>query len=300
MTGSTLVLLYHRVAVVGCDPHGLAVHPERFARHCEVLRRYPVVPLSEAGRRPREVAITFDDGYADNAATAAVLLRGAGLPATFFITTGLIGGTVEAWWDRLAGLLLETPRAPAALDVDVEGRRLWLDARSAAARNRAHLALFWRLRPRPTPAIADALDRLAADLQLDPSTRDSHRWMDVDQLRALAAQPGVEIGAHTVTHPLLARLDAATQWAEIDGAATALQDLLGRRPHLFSYPHGSPDAFDAVTVGLTRDAGFSRACTAIGGLARPDGDPLRVPRRVVGDWEAEVFRERLERWLAAG
>jgi peptidoglycan/xylan/chitin deacetylase (PgdA/CDA1 family) len=124
--------------------------------------------------------------------------------------------------------------------------------------------------------------------------------MDVDQLRALAAQPGVEIGAHTVTHPLLARLDAATQWAEIDGAATALQDLLGRRPHLFSYPHGSPDAFDAVTVGLTRDAGFSRACTAIGGLVRPDGDPLRVPRRVVGDWEAEVFRERLERWLAAG
>jgi peptidoglycan/xylan/chitin deacetylase (PgdA/CDA1 family) len=81
-TGGTLVLLYHRVAHLERDPHGLAVRPDRFAQHCEILRRRcTVVPLREMDPSKREVAITFDDGYADNAGDARSILAAAGLPA---------------------------------------------------------------------------------------------------------------------------------------------------------------------------------------------------------------------------
>ena len=85
--GATLVLLYHRGDASQRDPHGLAVHPDRFAQHCEILqRRFRTIALSDWNRSGRHVAITFDDGYADNALEAHSILAAAGLPATFFIT----------------------------------------------------------------------------------------------------------------------------------------------------------------------------------------------------------------------
>jgi peptidoglycan/xylan/chitin deacetylase (PgdA/CDA1 family) len=95
--GGTLVLLYHRVARLERDPHGLAVRPDRFAQHCEILqRRFSTIPLSDWNRSGRHVAITFDDGYADNALEARGILAAAGLPATFFITVGPLGERREA------------------------------------------------------------------------------------------------------------------------------------------------------------------------------------------------------------
>jgi peptidoglycan/xylan/chitin deacetylase (PgdA/CDA1 family) len=86
------VLLYHRVTDLKHDPHGLAVRPDRFAEHCEVLRRRcDVVPLGAPMASVRQVAITFDDGYADNAGDARRILAAAGLPATFFVTVGRVG-----------------------------------------------------------------------------------------------------------------------------------------------------------------------------------------------------------------
>jgi peptidoglycan/xylan/chitin deacetylase (PgdA/CDA1 family) len=291
--GGTLVLLYHRVARLERDPHGLAVRPDRFAQHCEILRRHPVVPLVAIDRSRREVAITFDDGYADNAAEARHILAAAGLPATFFVTVGRVEERGEAWWDRLEHTLLGCETPARNIEVEIEGRRFWADIRSPAARERAHFALFWRLRPLRPAAIESVLVKVQAQLGVHPVDRETHRWMDAKELRALSTGNGVEIGAHTVNHPFLPALDPAEQWQEIDGSRDFLQRLLGMRTRLFSYPYGGPDAFDPVTTKLVRDAGYTMACTTTGGLARAEADPLQIPRNVVGDWDAERFG----RWL---
>jgi peptidoglycan/xylan/chitin deacetylase (PgdA/CDA1 family)/folate-dependent phosphoribosylglycinamide formyltransferase PurN len=92
------VLLYHRVNDVSKDI--LTIDVDSFIRHLVALpRRYPVVSLRDAveGLRqrcylgPNVVVVTFDDGYADNAEIAAPLLKHFDLPATFFVTAGLIG-----------------------------------------------------------------------------------------------------------------------------------------------------------------------------------------------------------------
>jgi len=296
--GGTLVLLYHRVAHLKQDPHGLAVRPDRFTEHCDILRRRcDVVPLREATRSVRQVSITFDDGYADNFTEARGILAAAGLPATFFITTGWVGKRREAWWDRLAQVVLECETRASAIELEIGRRRLWADIRSAAARERTHLALFWRLRPTRLAAIDAALDDIEAQLGVRSVDRETYRWMDVEELRALAASDGVHIGAHTVTHPFLVHLDAEEQRREIEGGRQLLDDLLDGRANLFSYPYGGPDAFDTVTTGLVRTAGYTIACTAVGGIAHADCDPLQIPRNVVGDWEAERFEKWLDRWL---
>ena len=298
-SGGTLVLLYHRVANLCHDPHGLAVQPHHFVQHCEILRkRCEVVRLCEANRMRPQVAITFDDGYVDNAGAARGALAAAGLPATFFVTVGPIGQPGEAWWDRLEQIFLDCDTAASTIDVEIRGRPLWVDVRSPRARERAHLALFWRLRSLPVAEIESTLADVERRLGVRSADRETHRWMTVDELRALSESRAVDIGAHTVTHPFLPAIAAAERWREIDESRKYLEQLLGTPTLLFSYPYGGPDAVDEITTSLVQKAGYSMACTVAGGIARADCNPLLIPRNVVGDWDAERFESWLDQWLA--
>ena len=200
MPAGTLVLLYHRVTRLNHDPYRFAVRPDRFAQQCEVLRQqYDVVPLSEADGTSEQVVITFDDGYVDNSQEARAILAAAGLPATFFITAGRLGRDAEVWWDRLEQII--TRHTHGHLDVETAGRRLWADTRSPTARTRAHFALYGRLRPLPPHVIESILTQLESQLGIQTVDRETHRWMNGEELCALAETPGLDVGAHTVTTP---------------------------------------------------------------------------------------------------
>ena len=292
-----LVLLYHRVAQLEHDPYGFAVRPDRFAEQCEILRQhYDVVPLRDADATRREVAITFDDGYADNP-TAAVILAAAGLPATFFITVGRIGERDEVWWDRLEQLVMRCAPGDGYLDIEVAGKRFWADVRSPDARARAHMALYWRVRRMRPAAIESTLDRLEGQLGIRTVERDTHRWMTREELREVAGTTGVDVGAHTLTHPVLTAVSASEQWEEIDGGRQQLEHVVGKPIRLFSYPYGGYDAFDEATHQLVRDSGYTLACTGTGGLASVGDYPLQIPRNVVGDWDAPTFERWLNHWV---
>jgi peptidoglycan/xylan/chitin deacetylase (PgdA/CDA1 family) len=245
------------------------------------------------------VVITFDDGYADNAGDARAILAANGLPATFFVSPGPMGERTEAWWDRLEQMLFGAEPAVTSIDITIAGRAFWGDLRTPAARARVHMALYWRLRPLRPAAIASVLDDLQYQLAVETHARDSHRWMNLDELHALAGTAGVEVGAHTITHPLLASLPIPEQRMEIEGSRTRLEGMLNKRVDLFSYPYGGNGTFDSITAGLVRDAGFSIACTTAGGLARPEDDRFALPRNLVGDWDGRTFEQWLERQMAA-
>ena len=117
-----VILLYHRVEQIECDPWGLAVAPDRFAEQIEALTRYrKVVPLDRLvtelnrGRAPKNwVAITFDDGYSDLLYQARPVLERLDCPATLFVTTGTLD-TNGFWWDRLSEAVLTPKTLPDAL-----------------------------------------------------------------------------------------------------------------------------------------------------------------------------------------
>ena len=299
MQAGTLVLLYHRVAHLDHDPYGLAVRPDRFAQQCRILRqRGDVIPLREARGDQRQVAITFDDGYGDNL-EACDILSDAGLPATFFITAGRLGQRSEAWWDRLENMLFRCEPVPDHIQLSIGGHRFWGDIRSPAARTRAHLALYWRLRPLPPSDIESILTELETQLGVQAVARETHRWMNVEELRTVSTSPGMDVGAHTLTHPFLATLPLEEQHHEIAGSRVNLERLLNAPVSLFSYPYGGHDAFTEATTQLVRDSGYLLACTGIGGLAHVAHYPFLISRNVVGDWDASTFEQWLERQFAA-
>src|SRR5205814_7651707 len=109
-----LVLLYHRIVELRSEPWNLSVAPRRFEEQMEALRAVAspvalarIVRALGGGEIPdRAVAITFDDGYADNQAAALPVLERHGVPATVFVTTGFVGQPLEMWWDQLERILL--------------------------------------------------------------------------------------------------------------------------------------------------------------------------------------------------
>jgi peptidoglycan/xylan/chitin deacetylase (PgdA/CDA1 family) len=324
-----LILLYHRVAELPTDPQLLAVTPAHFDQHLAVLARVarPIAlgALAQAARNagvaPRSVALTFDDGYADNLYQAAPLLERHGVPATVYVATGFTGADREFWWDDLDRLLLQPGRLPERLglrladrelEVDLGGDACWdsadaerhrgwsvADQSDPGPRQALYRSLCGALRAMPDAARGRVLRELAGLAGQGEAGRPSHRAMDEAEVRQLADSELVEVGAHTVNHPLLASLSPAEQRDEIGRSRERLTGLLGRAPASFSYPFGGRRDYDAASVAIARELGFEHACANFEGLVRSGADPFQLPRVVVRDWDGAELERRLESWLGA-
>lgn len=294
------VLMYHRVATPSTDVHELCVSPQHFAAQvAHLASREQTIPLSDVRSRSRRrrVAVTFDDGYADNVLAALPVLESRSLPATFFVTTGLVGTTNRRWWDELEHLVVHGEPHGRHLELRIDGDFLLVDAGSAAARERAHWAIYHRLRPLRSELIEGVLNQLRA--QISASTESiAARFMSADELRRASASPVATIGAHGVTHQLLSSLTLEEQHEEIVAGRELLQTITRGDVATFAYPFGGPETFDERTVELVEQAGFELACAGWPGLVRPGVDRFRLPRLVVKNWDATTFAAKLEEWFA--
>lgn len=308
-TAHGLILMYHRVAGETSDPWGLCVAPEHFREQLDVLSRFAdVVPLPDlssrlrVGRKQRPVvAISFDDGYADNLHQALPLLENADMPATVFVATAWIGGE-PFWWDALAAAVFQTATLPPRLHLPIDGEPFaWATAGSnggsptPAERRALHLALWRRLQAADASSRSAALGELAALLEAPAVPGALARPMTEDELRRLASSPLIDIGGHTMSHCPLPKRHAAEQFREIAGSRERCGEITGRLPTSFAYPHGD---YDAATPTIVARAGFTRACSSEQDLVWETGDPFLMPRCSVLDGDGDAFQRRLRReWL---
>ncbi len=292
----TVILMYHRVTQVPHDPWSLCVSPENFRQQMEVLSREACRRLdrAEAGKwawnGSRTFVVTFDDGYADNLHNAAPTLERYGIPATFFISTGGIDAATEFWWDELERIVFEIDDPARLLDWDDP-----LAASAAYSREALHLALYQRLQPLSPADRQIAMNDLHARAGVQHQLRESHRAMTTDELQTLAGNPLFEIGAHTVTHPMLATQTPSLQFGEVRGSKQELERLLDRRITSFSYPYGGSGHYSTVTVDAVAKAGFERACTTSGAHVRRKDSVFEWGRLQVPDVDGDAF----ERFLHA-
>jgi peptidoglycan/xylan/chitin deacetylase (PgdA/CDA1 family) len=192
------------------------------------------------------VLFTFDDGYRSVYALARPLLERYAIPAVVFACSDAIADRRLLWYDAVARAAGEP--AVAAM------KQLPYDA--------------WR-------AAAGAVPRAAAE-------GDPEEPLRVDELQALARVPGVEIGAHTAEHPILARAPLDEQRAEIERDSDRLAAWLGAPPRAFAYPNGRPHLdYDDDTVRLVGEAGFDFAFTTRERFAAASEPPLERSRFVV-------------------
>jgi peptidoglycan/xylan/chitin deacetylase (PgdA/CDA1 family) len=294
-----LVLVYHRVGERGLDPWHQTIDPEIFAGQMETLAR-DWSPLSLAElvegfdrrRLPeRAVAVTLDDGYADNLEVAAPILLEHGIPATLFVASDLVDAGIPPWWDELVSLLLEPARLPATLRLSSGNGDTWQippvddeEKRSAAStltpwdaepgtRLRAFYEVWLALRAVDAPTREAALDEIAdwSDAPR-PAGRPLLTW---EQLREFAALPGLELGAHTLTHPVLPSCSLEGARAEIIGSADRLRAETGMEVEQFAYPFG---AWSPSVARLVADLGFGAAYTTDGSAISWRSSPHALPR----------------------
>ena len=299
-TGGAAILLYHRVARIERDVHGMAVDPEVFAEQIAAVRaRADVVTLEELVEPSDHdrVAITFDDGYADNLEVALPVLRAAEAPVTVFVTTEGLDEGQHLWWDRVEHVVDGVGRRGSGfVDVRAGDRRLRVDVRTDDGRARGVKALSRLLRQLPPAQITDILDATDVDADHDAEPCTAHRRLTGAGVRELAADPLVTIGAHTRRHANLGRLDDKRQIEEIAGSRDDLTAITGRTPTTFAYPFGMAGSFDRTTERLVRDAGFTLACANVPGPLRRR-ERFRLPRHIVGSWSGDEVGRKLDDWL---
>ncbi len=227
------VLAYHGVrddAVPRDAVPGGALHVSRgrLAEHLRVLREV-ATPISAdqflaaaahgAPLPPRPVLVTFDDGYASWVRHAVPELERFEIPAVMFLCPDPIARGVRFWFDAVAA-------CAGAAEVD-------------------------RLKTLPY----DTWREEARRYEMVAGGRDPQAPLSVEDVRRLARLPLVEIGGHSLTHPILAHASPEQQRAEVDGCADRLAEWTGTRPRLFAYPNGRPGVdYTAETVRIVRRA----------------------------------------------
>jgi peptidoglycan/xylan/chitin deacetylase (PgdA/CDA1 family) len=327
-TRKGLILLYHRIADAPSDPHQLCVSPRHFDEHLQILRehqataslRQVVQALRHRHRLPGGVVVTFDDGYADNLVAAKPLLERRDVPATVFLATGYLGGLREFWWDEVERLVLGPGTLPEALHLTANGHSFRWDLGPAACYTEADQQRYrgWSCRRPDNPgprhplffALNDflfplsdlerrqVLDHLRDVAGAETGVRPAQRTMTPDEVLDLVHGDLVDVGAHTMTHPVLALRPAAEQASEIQESKKRLEALLGRLVFAFAYPHGRPAVhYTNDTVKLLGEAGFDAGCSTVPALIHRGTDPLQLPRFIVFDWDGDEFARRLRSWL---
>ncbi len=257
--GRVPVLMYHRVHP---DPHVLSVSPESFEAQVRFLKEYAhPVTLSEVvdarrrglGLPPRSVALTFDDGYQDNYVHAYPILRRYEVPATFFVTTGMVQARRHFWWDRV-----QQGMKPS----DAVARAWPAIAPALAGRDRASQIgiVTETLKQVPTHAARDLIDAICHPLV--PTDDVTMTW---DQIRLMAAD-GMEIGSHTVTHPILSMQAPEEAAWEVRQSKLTLERELGLPIRHFAYPNGRSCDFSRDVIAHLEDAGYQSACSTMEGV----------------------------------
>ena len=318
-----VILLYHRVARAAIDPWQLCVSPEHFEQHLSHLRRsFRVISLPElvdahvSGSIPANaVAVTFDDGYADNLLEAMPLLEDSSTPATFFVTSGAIGSTRGFWWDELARYLLGSECLPEILELDLGSHKFRLPTKDANSRRlyrwwsgrkeadkpesmrvQFHRRVYEHLRTLSPNDCRLALDQIAEWSRAN-GTSSSQDAMTIEQLIELASSDLVGIGAHSVNHPVLSNLSPQAQKVEIQESKRQLGEIIGRNIVGFAYPNGTCRDFNPQTTHMVQDSGFHYACAAEDAVVLSTSNRFALPRITVGDWDGETFEHHLRRWL---
>jgi peptidoglycan/xylan/chitin deacetylase (PgdA/CDA1 family) len=274
--GVGAVLMLHHVRPARPDrfqPNALLeVTPQFFESVIKRLRsaNVDVVSLDEMYRRMtagdfsrRFVCITFDDGYRDNLEFAYPILKSYDAPFAIYVAADFADRIGELWWLALEAVIAQNER----VDVRMENVERSFATASVQGKREAFDQIYGWLRSLKTEdELRSSVRELAIRHRVDIKAFCSDLCMDWRQLSSLAADPLVTIGAHTVSHPILTKLDDDAVRAELENSRAAIQRELGVRPEHLAYPVGDRSSAGQREFRIASELGFKTAVTTRPGV----------------------------------
>jgi peptidoglycan/xylan/chitin deacetylase (PgdA/CDA1 family) len=244
----------------------LQVTPDFLAYAITRLRELglEIVHLDEALRRVEAPApqkpfavLTFDDAYRDNLRHALPVLRRLRCPFTLYVPTAFVDGVGEVWWQALEDIVA----AQEAVSVTYMGETDYIACGTLAEKHEAYDQLYRRMRAMPEPDRVKMLRELAAQYGFDLAAHCRELIMDWTELAHFAAEGLCTLGAHTVHHYELAKLDAGEARNEIEQSVRIMHAQFGSPPQHLSYPIGGRASAGPREFAIASDLGFRSAVT---------------------------------------
>jgi peptidoglycan/xylan/chitin deacetylase (PgdA/CDA1 family) len=294
--GRAPVLTYHRFRRAGQPGKGIT--SEQLERHLRIIRsRFEPRTFAEivgVGERGEDVpknalAVTIDDGYADVHEVALPLLEAYGVPATVFVVSGFVDRDLWLWPDRIENAIFRG--RGRGVDVESGGRRYAVSWGDDAGRASAFKTLTEAAKALPDRERGEFVWEIEKAMGMTPGAPlpSVYAPMSWEQVRDCGRR-GIEIGSHTVTHPILSLQSRDEQAREIRESKAILEDRLQSPVTTIAYPNGQPADFNEETKGLVRDAGYRAAASTVYGFSRPNRDDFAV-RRMTARSDLRGFRQ---------
>jgi peptidoglycan/xylan/chitin deacetylase (PgdA/CDA1 family) len=250
----------------------LEVSPAFLSQTLSWLRRegIDIVSLDEMHRRltardfaRRFVCITLDDGYRDNKLIAYPILKQQEAPFAIYVPASFPERRGKLWWLALETVIADND----SITVTIDGCERTLDCATAPQKREAYDTVYWWLRGLATEAEIHAfVDELAARYGVDMGPAADRLCMDWDEIRELAADPLVTIGAHTVNHVMLGKASDEAARFELKAGRDAIETALGRPVRHLAYPYGGRDLVGPREFRLTAELGYKTAVTTRPGV----------------------------------
>ena len=260
------------------DPNGiLSVTPEFLESVFKQVQGagYEFVAMDDVPARLKSgskgrpfAAFTLDDGYRDNLDYAYPLFKRYGIPFTMYVPSDFPDGLGDLWWLSLEKALRRLDDVSLKMAGELRNFKL----RSAAEKTQAFQTIYWWLRDLPETQARAAVANLAAKAGFDGLDLCRKLIMSWDELRAMAQDPLVTIGAHTNTHFALAKLSAPDAAREITGSIARIERELSQPCRHFSYPYGCEKSAGQREFDFVAKLGLATAVTTRKGLLHASGD----------------------------
>ncbi len=249
----------------------LSVTPQFLEQAIEAVLECCLVPvhlhdlpalLADPSDKRSFCAFTLDDGYRNNAEHAAPIFRKYGVPYTIFITPGFVERTRSMWWETAAALVQKV----SSFDFDFGAGMEQVSSASPSQKAEAFRRLDSFVQTVAEDDAVQRIDLAAREHGIDPIAIVDELVMDVAELRVLSDDPLAHLGAHTMTHVNMRRIDAARLAYEIAESKRQVEACVGKPPRSFSYPYGWTTAVGEREADAVSDAGFSVAVTTQAGV----------------------------------
>lgn len=283
-----VILAYHRVIPLPGEEYPfdkglISADPDTFERQLIFVKRNFNVTnfriIDEMGRKgevlpPGSLVITFDDGYADNLEFAYPLLKKHELTATVFVTTGVVDKGDVFWFEKVSWYL----RCLPSFDLRIESLHLHehVDERN---REDVRIALLGMLKNVPNTVRLNALAELESISGLTSPAGHSHlvKTLTWDQIVELD-RAGIEIGSHTVSHPVLSSMEENEVRDELVLSKKLIEEKLGHEVVSLSYPVGGKSAFNSMVERIAAESGYRFGLSYVSGMNADFSKPFSLKR----------------------
>lgn len=254
------------------------------ANECNVLSMNEVVYHLES-KTPfarNSVAITFDDGFANNFSDAAPVLRRYELPAMFYIAAGIVNTDMMFWVDELEDCINLTEQKK--LSIQLEEKKYDFDLSSEQNKLFALNTVKAFCKKAPSFVKNAILKEVSekTNVQADVSHCANYKKIKWREVKDLASDPLFLIGGHSSYHDILSNLPEDKMRKDIDICIDLLEYHIGQKVRHFSYPEGQNEHYNNSVIEALKDRDVVCSPSAISGVNTHTDDPFQLKRVMVG------------------